>query len=321
MRILLTGAAGFIGYHTSKALCARGHSVVGIDNLNTYYDTALKLGRLEQMSGVEGFSFIKLDLCDKEGLAALFEQFHFDAVCHLAAQAGVRYSFENPQAYIDSNITGFENIISLAAEHHTPHFVYASSSSVYGKNTKVPFSESDPLEGQVSLYAETKRQNEIEALRVSSELGLHTTGLRFFTVYGPWGRPDMAPMLFIDSIWHERPIKVFNYGEMWRDFTYIDDIVAGVVKVVETPPAEAYRIFNIGNGAPVYLKEFISIIEKVVGKTAIKEEMAMQPGDVIKTYADTSKLEKCFGIRAKVAVSEGIGKLWEWYKKFCINRE
>lgn len=316
MRILLTGAAGFIGYHTSKALCARGHSVVGIDNLNTYYDTDLKLGRLEQMEGVEGFTFIKLDLCDKEGLASLFKQFHFDAVCHLAAQAGVRYSFENPKAYFDSNIIGFENIISLAADYHIPHFIYASSSSVYGKNKKVPFSESDHLEGQVSLYAQTKRHNEIEARVVGLESGLHTTGLRFFTVYGPWGRPDMAPMIFMDSIWRERPIKVFNYGEMWRDFTYIDDIVDGVVKVVETPPAEVYRIFNIGNGSPIYLKEFISIIEKVVGKTAIKEEVAMQPGDVIKTFSDTSRLEKCFGIKPRVGIEEGINRLWAWYKKF-----
>ncbi|MDD2595296.1 MAG: SDR family NAD(P)-dependent oxidoreductase [Bacteroidales bacterium] len=323
MNILVTGCAGFIGSHISKRLAEEGHTVIGIDNLNEYYDVSLKIARLGEMAGNDKFSFIKLDLCDMSGMSALFDNYRFDVVCHLAAQAGVRYSFENPQAYIDSNITGFGNIISLSCKHHIPHFIYASSSSVYGKNSKVPFSENDHLEGQVSLYAETKRKNELEALRYSEESGLFCTGLRFFTVYGPWGRPDMAPMLFMDSIFKGKEIKVFNKGELWRDFTYIDDIVNVVEKVVTSgPDADApYRIYNIGHSSPVYLNDFISILEEIIGIKAKKVPIPMQPGDVITTYADTTLIQNKFGIKPSTDIRTGIEKLWAWYRNFYKSRE
>ncbi|MCK9625172.1 MAG: NAD-dependent epimerase/dehydratase family protein [Bacteroidales bacterium] len=321
MTFLVTGCAGFIGYYITKVLCNGKNLVIGIDNLNNYYDTNLKIGRLKELKNCADFTFYKLDLCDEEGMESLFKENKFDIVCHFAAQAGVRYSFENPQAYIDSNITGFDNIIKLSNKYHVKHFIYASSSSVYGNNKKTPFSEKDELEGQLSLYAETKRKNELEACKYSTDYGLCTTGLRFFTVYGPWGRPDMAPILFMGAISKGEKIRVFNNGNLWRDFTYIDDIVDGVLKIISCYPdkKKPAKIYNIGNSSPVNLIDFINILEDVIGIKAIKVLVPMQKGDVYTTYADTSLIEKEFGYKPSTTIKSGIKKLWEWYKVFYLS--
>ena len=331
MKILVTGSAGFIGFHTAIALAKAGHEVVGLDNINDYYDVRLKFARGEESgfsrSGMEsgrsvsstkypGYSFIKADISDMNAVASLFEEHRFDVVCNLAAQAGVRYSIENPHAYIKSNIDGFLNILEACRRFPVKQLVYASSSSVYGLNEKVPFSETDRTDSPVSLYAATKKADELMAGVYSKLYSIPATGLRFFTVYGPWGRPDMAPMLFLKAIEQGKPIKVFNNGELYRDFTFIDDIVKGVVSVAETPvPAgeNLHRIYNIGNSKPVRLTDFIETIEKVSGKSAIKEMTGMQQGDVFQTYADTSMLEQDFGYRPDTPLSEGIGQLYKWF--------
>jgi UDP-glucuronate 4-epimerase len=347
MKILVTGTAGFIGFHLAKKLLERGDEVVGLDNINDYYDVNLKYGRLKEL-GIQReqieehkyavsnifpkHRFIKLDLADKEGMDRLFGTEKFDAVCHLAAQAGVRYSLENPHAYIQSNIAGFMNILEGCRNHEVENLSYASSSSVYGLNKSQPFKTSDKTEHPVSLYAATKKSNEMMAHTYSHLYGIRTTGLRFFTVYGPWGRPDMAPILFTDAILHGRPIKVFNYGKMSRDFTYIDDIVEGLLKVIDNPAlpdsswnpedpkiqssSAPYRIYNIGNNAPVDLMEFIGTIEQALGKTAEKNMLPIQPGDVESTYADTTELNKDFNYRPYTPLEEGVSEFVTWYRKF-----
>ena len=347
MKILVTGTAGFIGFHLAKKLLERGDEVVGLDNINDYYDVNLKYGRLKELGIAQEdieekeitasamfpkHKFIKLDLADKEGMNKLFEIEKFDAVCHLAAQAGVRYSLENPHAYIDSNIVGFMNILEGCRHNNVKNLAYASSSSVYGLNKSQPFKTSDTTEHPVSLYAATKKSNEMMAHTYSHLYGIQTTGLRFFTVYGPWGRPDMAPMLFTDAILHNRPIKVFNFGKMSRDFTYIDDIVAGLIKVIDNPATEnstwdaenpeiqsssaPYRIYNIGNNAPVDLMKFIETIENALGKTAEKNMLPIQPGDVESTYADTSELIKYFNYKPYTPLDQGVSKFVKWYREF-----
>lgn len=330
LQILVTGSAGFIGAALVERLLAEGHEVVGIDNINSYYDPALKLARLRR-AGIElptdaplgtevtasdrPYRFIRLDITDGEAVEKLFAKEKFDIVVNLAAQAGVRYSIENPMAYIQSNIVGFTNLLEAIKRHPVRHFVYASSSSVYGGNTKVPFSESDPVDNQVSTYAATKRSNELLANVYAKLYGIPATGLRFFTVYGPWGRPDMAPMLFSDAITHGRPIKVFNNGNLSRDFTYIDDIVEGIVRVIRTVPEGdvPHEIYNIGHGEPMQLMDFITILEEALGKKAEIRFMPMQPGDVYTTYADTSKLAGATGYRPVTTLREGIARFAEWY--------
>ena len=318
MKILVTGAAGFIGAAVSRRLLAEGNEVVGLDNLNPYYDVRLKEARLGTLAGYDGFRFVKTDLADAESLNRLFEENHFECVVNLAAQAGVRYSIENPRAYIDSNLTGFFNILECCRNHPVQHLVYASSSSVYGSNEKVPFSEEDKVDDPVSLYAATKKADELMASCYSKLYGIPATGLRFFTVYGPWGRPDMAPLLFTKAIDEGRPIKVFNEGNMSRDFTYIDDIVEGVVRVISLAPSlrpdrGRHDIFNIGCSSPVKLTDFISALEEALGKKAIKVMTPMQKGDVVYTYADTAKLEKAVGYKPCVTVRDGVARLVEWY--------
>ena len=321
MKILVTGAAGFIGAAVSRRLLAEGNEVVGLDNLNPYYDVRLKEARLGTLVGYDGFRFVKTDLADAESLNRLFEENHFECVVNLAAQAGVRYSIENPRAYIDSNLTGFFNILECCRNHPVQHLVYASSSSVYGSNEKVPFSEEDKVDDPVSLYAATKKADELMASCYSKLYGIPATGLRFFTVYGPWGRPDMAPLLFTKAIDEGRPIKVFNDGNMYRDFTYIDDIVEGIVRIASFAPSlrtdgRCHDIFNIGCSSPVKLTDFISALEDALGKNAVKVMSPMQKGDVVYTYADTSKLEKAVGYKPSVTVREGVAKLVEWYRLF-----
>ena len=338
MKILVTGAAGFIGSKLAYRLAQRDDEVVGLDNINDYYDVRLKLGRLKECgitshSGryIDGsvresslfpnYRFIKMDLSDRGQMAEFFQQEHFDIVVNLAAQAGVRYSITNPYAYLDSNLAGFMNVLECCRNNDVKHLVYASSSSVYGMNEKVPFSEDDRVDNPVSLYAATKKANELMAHSYSKLYGLPTTGLRFFTVYGPWGRPDMAPMLFASAISKGEPIKVFNNGNLSRDFTYIDDIVEGTIQVIDRQPAAAlcpdgipYKIYNIGCSKPVQLMDFINEIEKALGKEAIKEFMPMQQGDVLHTYADTSKLERECGYKPTTTLHEGIGKFIDWFK-------
>ncbi len=347
MKILVTGTAGFIGFHLAKKLLERGDEVIGIDNINDYYDVNLKYGRLKELGiyqeNIEDnkpitstifpkHKFLKLDLSDKEAMNTLFEVEQFDAVCNLAAQAGVRYSLENPHAYIDSNVVGFLNILEGCRHSNIKNLSYASSSSVYGLNKSQPFKTSDKTEHQVSVYAATKKSNEMLAHTYSHLYSIQTTGLRFFTVYGPWGRPDMAPMLFTDAILHDRPIKVFNFGKMSRDFTYIDDIVKGLIKVIDNPATEnsewdpkdpdiqsssaPYRIYNIGNNAPVDLMKFIETIENSLGKTAEKNMLPIQPGDVESTYADTSELIKDFKYKPDTPLDEGVLAFIKWYKVF-----
>ena len=312
MKILVTGAAGFIGFHLAGRLLSRGDEVVGVDNLNDYYPVALKEARLSRLLPEKGFRFVKMDISDRTALPALFEAEKFDAVVNLAAQAGVRYSIENPWAYVESNLVGFMNVLECCRHYPVKHLVYASSSSVYGDNGKVPFSEDDKVDNPVSLYAATKKSNELLASCYNHLYGIPATGLRFFTVYGPWGRPDMSPMLFASAILAGRPIKVFNNGKMMRDFTYIDDIVEGVVRVLDNPSG-AHRVYNIGCGSPAKLMDFISLIETSLGRTAEKIMMPMQAGDVTRTYADTTALERDFGSRPHVALPDGIAKFVEWY--------
>ncbi len=312
MKILLTGAAGFIGFHLTGRLLSRGDEVVGVDNLNDYYPVVLKEARLSRLASKKGFRFVKMDISDRRELPALFEAEKFDAVVNLAAQAGVRYSIENPWAYVESNLLGFMNVLECCRHYPVKNLVYASSSSVYGDNGKVPFSEDDKVDSPVSLYAATKKSNELLASCYNHLYGIPVTGLRFFTVYGPWGRPDMSPMLFASAILEGRPIKVFNNGKMMRDFTYIDDIVEGVVRVLDHPSGES-RVYNIGCGSPAKLLDFISLIETSLGRTAEKIMMPMQAGDVTRTYADTTKLERDFGYRPQVSLPDGIAKFVEWY--------
>ena len=332
MKILVTGAAGFIGMHVSQLLLARGDTVVGLDNLNDYYDPRLKRDRLARLTHHARFSFIRMDVADRDGMAKLFAAERFDRVVHLAAQAGVRYSLVNPQAYIDSNIVGFTNVLEGCRYNDVQHLAYASSSSVYGSNTQMPFSESHNIDHPVSMYAATKKANELMAHTYSHLFGLPTTGLRFFTVYGPWGRPDMALFLFTKAIIEERPIDVYNHGKMVRDFTFVDDIAEGVVRVLDrvaTPDPDfdaarpdpsrssaPYRVFNIGNNDPVKLMDFIEAIESAVGKTAQRNYMPLQDGDVPATYADVSQLSEWTGFTPATPVREGVARFVAWYREY-----
>lgn len=314
-RVLITGAAGFIGAAVGERLLARGFDVVGLDNLNDYYDPQLKLARIGRV-GV-AMAFHKADIADKVQLKRLFETSGpFDVVVNLAAQAGVRYSLENPDAYAESNLVGFLNVLECCRTFGVPHLVYASSSSVYGLNEEVPFRETDRVDRPASLYAATKKSNELMAHAYSHLFGFATTGLRFFTVYGPWGRPDMAPFLFADAILHGRPIKVFNGGKMERDFTYIDDVAEMVARAVEQAPTKPVRIFNVGNQQPVVLGEFISEIERATGCEAAKVMLPMQPGDVERTYADSSAAIAEFGFKPSTPLREGIEKTVEWFRNY-----
>lgn len=318
MKYLITGAAGFIGMHTAKRLLEQGEEVVGLDNLNDYYDPALKEYRLAQLTPYPRFRFIKMDLADRTGMAELFKTEQFTHVIHLAAQAGVRYSLENPFAYIDSNLVGTMTVLEGCRHNPVLHLVYASSSSVYGMNAKIPFSETDQVDNPVSLYAATKKANELMAHSYSKLYKIPTTGLRFFTVYGPAGRPDMAPWLFTEAILKGEPIKVFNHGNMQRDFTYIDDIVEGIVRIQQQPPQgeTPYSLFNIGNNQPIQLSRFIQAIETACGKQAEKIMLPMQPGDVERTYADTSRLEEKVEYKPQMEIEGGIAKFVDWYKSY-----
>lgn len=321
MKILVTGCAGFIGMHTSQYLLNQGHEVVGIDNLNDYYSPQLKFDRLKQIQNLKGFSFQKMDIVDADGINELFIENAFDRVVHLAAQAGVRYSIINPKAYIDSNITGFFNILEACRHNKIEHLVYASSSSVYGQNTKLPYSESDQVDHPVSLYAATKKSNELMAHSYSHLYGFASTGLRFFTVYGPWGRPDMSPYIFIKAILEGKPIQLFNYGDMSRDFTYVDDIVRGVVEVVSKPASKEkdgslHRVFNIGNHQPVSLTEYVRTMERIAGVPAIVELAALQPGDVLSTYADTRLIESVANFKPSTSLDYGLENFVRWYKQY-----
>lgn len=332
MKILVTGAAGFIGFHVSQALLARGDEVVGIDNLNDYYEVALKDARLAQLTPQEGFRFIRMDIADRAAMAELFETEGFEKVVHLAAQAGVRYSLENPHAYADSNLTGFLNVLEGCRQTHVKHLVYASSSSVYGANESMPFAVQDNVDHPVSLYAATKKANELMAHSYSHLYRLPTTGLRFFTVYGPWGRPDMSPFLFVRAILEGKPLKVFNYGKHRRDFTYIDDIVDGVIRVLDhvaapnpqwsglkpdpASSAAPWRLYNIGNSQPVELLDYIKHIEQALGKTTHKELLPLQPGDVEHTYADVEQLKIDTKYAPSTPIESGIQRFVDWYKYF-----
>lgn len=333
MKILVTGTAGFIGYHLAQKLLSRGDEVIGLDNINDYYDVNLKYARLQELGIDKKFieegritisnkfsnhKFIKVNLEDSEGINNLFKTEKFDAVCNLAAQAGVRYSIENPHAYIQSNVLGFMNILEACRNFEIKNLCYASSSSVYGTNTSQPFKTIDKTDTPISLYAATKKSNELMAHTYSHLYGIQTTGLRFFTVYGPWGRPDMAPMLFTDAILKDRPINVFNNGNMSRDFTYIDDIVDGIIKVIDNPTtlSTPYKIYNIGNNEPIQLMEFIDTLEIAIGKDSVKNFMPMQDGDVVSTYADVSDLIKEFNYKPNTKLSIGISEFVEWYLNF-----
>lgn len=331
MHILVTGAAGFIGYHLSEKLLARGDSVTGLDNLNDYYDVRLKEARLDRLRKQADFTFARADLQDRTAMDELFSKNRFDAVINLAAQAGVRYSLENPRTYIDSNIVGFTNILECCRHHNIGHLVYASSSSVYGMNSSMPFSVHDNVDHPISLYAASKKANELMAHTYSHLFGVPTTGLRFFTVYGPWGRPDMALFLFTKAILAGEPINVFNNGDMQRDFTYIDDIVDGILRVTDKPATAnpdwdsskpdpgtsgaPYRLYNIGNNNPVLLTDFIEAIENALGKTAKRNLLPMQPGDVAATYADIKDLTEDVGYQPQTSVQEGINNFVDWYLK------
>ena len=329
MKILVTGTAGFIGFHLTKKLLDLGYKVVSLDNINNYYDVNLKYSRLENLginqnkieenklitsSINNNHKFIKANLEDINTLSHLFETQKFDAVCNLAAQAGVRYSIENPHAYIQSNVVGFMNILEACRNNNVKNLSYASSSSVYGLNKSQPFKVEDKTDTPISLYAATKKSNELMAHTYSHLYGIQTTGLRFFTVYGPWGRPDMAPMLFMNAITNNRAIKVFNHGNMNRDFTYIDDIVDGIIKVIENP--SNFKVYNIGNNSPVNLMEFIKTLEKAIGKEAKKDFLPMQDGDVESTYADVSGLINDFGYKPNTKLDDGIFNFVKWYKEF-----
>ena len=334
MKILVTGAAGFIGFHTCLKLVIQGHEVYGIDNINDYYDPKLKFDRLNELGFNEVESklfknevqsakfntlrFSRIDIVDTKSIDILFKQEQFEVVCNLAAQAGVRYSIENPKAYIDSNISGFLNILEGCRNHKVKHLVYASSSSVYGENKKVPFETTDNVDHPISLYAATKKSNELMAHTYGHLYGFKTTGLRFFTVYGPWGRPDMAYYLFTEAISNDQPIKVFNNGKMERDFTYIDDIVNGVTKIIERniDSREHYKIYNIGNNKTESLQDFITTIEKALGKKAIKELYPMQQGDVPRTFADISELIKIYSFKPRTKIKDGLKQFVNWYKLY-----
>ena len=331
-KVLVTGAAGFIGFHLAKRLLSDGHSVVGVDNMNPYYDVSLKEARLEDLKKEANFTFCQIDLCHRPQLEDLFAQQGFEVVVNLAAQAGVRYSLENPYAYVDSNLVGFINILECCRHKAVKHLVFASSSSVYGANTRMPFSVHHNVDHPVSLYAATKKANELMAHTYSHLFQLPCTGLRFFTVYGPWGRPDMALFLFTRAILEDKPIKVFNHGKMQRDFTYIDDIIEGVVRVMGRLPqansawsgdapdpgtsAAPYKVYNIGNNNPVELTKFIEVIEDVLGKKAKKELMDIQPGDVAATYADVDDLMEDVGFKPATPIEVGIKRFVQWFKGF-----
>jgi len=341
MKILVTGAAGFIGFFVSKNLIEKGHNVVGLDNINDYYDVNLKYARLKQL-GIDradaeqcnhlvksstnpAFSFIRLAIEDRDNLPNLFNDQHFDVVCNLAAQAGVRYSLENPEAYVDSNLVGFLNILECCRNYKIKHLVYASSSSVYGLNEKVPFETTDAVDHPVSLYAATKKSNELMAHSYSHLYGFKTTGLRFFTVYGPWGRPDMAMFLFTDAIVNDKPIKVFNNGKLERDFTYIDDITEGVVRIIEKPlvtdtdQKDRFKVYNIGNSKSVKLMDFITAIEESLDTVAKKEMLPMQPGDVEKTWANVDDLIRDYDYRPNTPIKKGVQQFVAWYTEYYLR--
>jgi len=331
-RVLITGAAGFIGFHLAKRLIAERDEVIGLDNLNDYYEVTLKEARLAQVQGQPGFVFYKMDLADRQGLARLFTEHRPDVVVNLAAQAGVRYAQQNPYAYVDSNLVGFVNLLECCRHTGIKHLVFASSSSVYGANTKMPFSAHDNVDHPVSLYAATKKANELIAHTYSHLYDIPATGLRFFTVYGPWGRPDMALFLFTRAILEGRPINVFNFGKMQRDFTYIDDIVEGVVRVMERPPRPnpswtgdapdpgtsraPYKIYNIGNNQPVELLQFIEVLEKKLGRKAEKNLLPLQPGDVPATYADVDDLVRDVGFKPNTPIEVGVERFVAWYRSY-----
>jgi UDP-glucuronate 4-epimerase len=332
MKVLVTGCAGFIGMHCAERLLARGDEVVGIDNLSPYYPVELKRDRLRRLEEKKDFRFAKLDLADWGALGKLFAKQKPQAVLHLAAQPGVRYSLENPQAYVQANLVGFANLLEAAREHAPRHLVYASSSSVYGGNARLPWSESDNVDHPVSLYAATKKSNELMAHVYSHLFGLPATGLRFFTVYGPWGRPDMSPVLFARAIMDGQPIKVFNHGDMQRDFTYVDDVVEGTLRVLDDPAAPdpafdatepdpatswaPWRVLNIGNHQPVGLLDYISALEHALGKEAIKQFEPMQPGDVRSTFADTRRLDGAVGFAPSTPLEEGLARFAQWFKRY-----
>jgi UDP-glucuronate 4-epimerase len=326
MKILVTGVAGFIGFHLAQRLLAEGMQVYGIDNLNDYYDVNLKKARLEQLYPQTGFTFQFLDLSDRLGTTQLFQDHTFDYVVHLAAQAGVRYSLHNPFAYVDSNLSGFVNVLEGCRHSQVGHFVFASSSSVYGTNTKVPFATSDNVDHPISLYAATKKSNELMAHAYSHLYNLPTTGLRFFTVYGPWGRPDMAYFKFVQAIAANQPIDVYNFGKMQRDFTYIDDVIEGLIRVMQNPPQAGdqdtaiskalYKLYNIGNNNPVELMTFIEVIEKALGKQAKKNLLPMQPGDVFSTYADVDDLMQDVDFKPVTQIEQGIEHFVQWYRDY-----
>lgn len=333
MRILVTGAAGFIGFHTAKRFLEEGHSVVGIDSINSYYDPELKFARLNEL-GIDRqaetwgtpvqsgkypeFSFIRMKLEDRAAMESLFKEGCFDRVIHLAAQAGVRYSLDHPHEYIDSNIVGFLNILEGCRHGKVEHLVYASSSSVYGNSNEFPFKESANVDYPISLYAATKKSNELMAYTYSHLYGLKTTGLRFFTVYGPWGRPDMAYFKFTKAILEGKPISVYNQGDLYRDFTYIDDIVEGISRIVQKAQGETYKIFNIGNNNPIQLNHYIQVLEKVLGKKAIINYEPMQPGDVYRTGADISTLEHSVDWKPSTDISVGLTSFFEWYVQYTF---
>lgn len=333
MKILVTGCAGFIGMHASERLLARGDQVIGIDNMNDYYEVSLKEARLARLLNYQRFQFHRINIIDRVEMPRLFESEKPDIVVHLAAQAGVRHSIEHPEAYIDSNLVGFGNILEACRNIQVKHLIYASSSSVYGGNQKIPFSETDRVDHPVSLYAATKKANELMAHTYSHLFNIPTTGLRFFTVYGPWGRPDMSPFLFTRAILNKQAIRVFNHGNMMRDFTYIEDITEGIVRVIDksfesNPPSDSpvalsnslaptpYRIFNIGNNAPVQLLDYIHALEKSWGSTTKKELLPMQAGDIQKTMADTSRLESWIGFRPETPLEVGIDRFVNWYRDY-----
>lgn len=332
MKILITGAAGFIGMHLAEKLLQTDHTVIGIDNLNEYYDVALKHNRIKRLANYKKFIFHKVDVTDDASIGQLFDKYKFTQVVHLAAQAGVRYSLKNPRVYIESNLTGFFNILEYCKQHQIKHFVFASTSSVYGANTSYPFTEQDVVDHPVSLYAATKKANELMAHSYASLYKLPCTGLRFFTVYGPWGRPDMALFKFTHNILTGSPIEIYNNGEMYRDFTYIDDIVTGVIAVLKKPahvnvnwsgnkPDSAtsyapYRIYNIGNNAPIKLMDFIAILEEEIGRKAIRKFMPLQQGDMLQTYSDTTRLNRDFNYLPKTDIRAGIRNFLDWYLQY-----
>jgi UDP-glucuronate 4-epimerase len=336
MKLLVTGAAGFIGYALAHSLCQRGDDVVGIDNLNDYYDVGLKQARLQQLETFKNFHFIKVDIADSAALQGLFKKFRFDRVLNMAAQAGVRYSLENPRAYIDSNLVGFANLLECCRHHDIEHLVYASSSSVYGANQCMPFSTADNVDHPISLYAATKKANELMAHSYSHLYRTPTTGLRFFTVYGPWGRPDMSPILFADAITQGKPIQVFNQGRHQRDFTYIDDIVAGVIGCLDRIPAgnpqwsgmnpdpassnAPWQIYNIGRGEPIELLRYIELMEQALGKTTSKVLLPAQPGDVEATYADIDTLVTDTGYSPKISIQQGLQQFAGWYMDYYAKK-